>query len=176
MLFLAAVFFELYYIFDAVDGQLARARNVGSKGGAFFDEWGNFLVPPFVICSIGLNFASAVAFPWAAILAAYTVLSIPLIEVVLDRWFADKRKVSEQVSSASASEKQSPVRLLYSLLYRSCTMPVVMNLVSIATVLTLFGVKFPLGNLSLLGLLVCYYATVGTGVWMSKVVKVAQSV
>ena len=173
--FIGALFFELYYIFDAVDGQLARARKVGSRGGGFFDEWGNFLIPPFVVCCIGLGVAPNTVFPWLALLAGYTVLSVPLIEVIADRWFTDRKGLSSRVSESITEAKLNLPKLVYSLLYRSCTMPVVMNLVTLSSLFMLLGFKFPILNFSLLGILVCYYAIVGTGVWITKVIKVAWS-
>lgn len=174
MLLLSAFFFEFYYVLDSVDGQLARARNVSSRGGGFFDEWGNFFVTPFVVCCIGLNFAPKIAFPWPILLASYAVLSIPLIEIVIDRWFPNRKKTGVQISE-TAPKKSNPLKLIYSLLYRSCTMPVVMNLTTLAVLLMWMGFEFPIHNLSPLGALTCYYATVGTAVWITKVMKVAWS-
>ena len=115
------------------------------------------------------------AMPWLALLAGYAVLSVPLIEVIADRWFTDRKGLSSRVSESITETKPSPAKLIYSLLYRSCTMPVVMNLVTLASLLMLFGVKLPIPDFSLLRALVCYYAVVGTGVWITKVIKVAWS-
>lgn len=164
-----ALLLEANYVLDAVDGQLARAKSAGSKAGAFLDEWGNFLVAPFVVWCIGLRFGPEDVYPWPAFLAAYAILSLPLIEMVIDRAFTDRKKITSRVLEAGAGPKGSPAKRIYSLLYRSCTMPVVMNFVTIASLLTLAGVE------PALKVLVCYYAAAGTLVWIAKIVRVTLS-
>ncbi len=175
-LFLAALLFEIFYILDAVDGQLARARNEGSSGGKFLDEWGNFLIAPFIIFCVGLHFAGHF-YPWPASLAAFALLSIPIIEILTDRAFPKKRGIDTMIAQPTdQNKKRDWIRLLYSLLYRSCTMPVAMNLVTLSTLLTLFKFRPPINyDISFLGLLIYYYSIIGTFIWTSKGIKIAFS-
>ena len=162
---LGAVCFEVYYILDAVDGQLARARGVSSQGGAFLDEWGNFIVPPMVL--FGLGARNEAIPPWVAFLAAFSVLSVSIIGILKDRFIQIPSPVipsDPPVIPSSQSERGiSLLKKIYSMFYRTCTMPVMMNLVTLVTILTLCGVTFPLFTI-----LISYYALVGTAVWFTK--------
>jgi hypothetical protein len=158
--FTGALALEIFYILDAVDGQLARAKGVSSKGGALLDEWGNFLVAPFVVFCIGMN--RLIESPWFAALASYSILAIPLIDILKDRHYS-----MESIMKKGYSWQQPGFSLpsqLYSLLYRSCTMPVIMNLVTLLSVLSLFNVI----SLKSLSFLISYYAIVGAAVWILK--------
>ena len=153
-----AVCFEVYYILDAVDGQLARARGVSSQGGAFLDEWGNFIVPPMVL--FGLGARNEAIPPWVAFLAAFSVLSVSIIGILKDRFIQTSSTV---IPSSQSEQGISLSKKIYSMFYRTCTMPVMMNLVTLVTILTLCGVTCPLFTI-----LISYYALVGTAVWFTK--------
>ncbi|MFZ5803167.1 MAG: CDP-alcohol phosphatidyltransferase family protein [Candidatus Omnitrophota bacterium] len=166
--------FEFFYILDAVDGQLARAKGMKSVGGAFLDDWGTFIVPPLVVFSLGMSPFARPQNPWMAFLAAMTVLAIPVIELIKLK-FSHAHAVASAGPQAPASSRslKKLFKGIYSLLYRSCTMPVVMNLVSVATILTLLDLGFSGG--SCYGILVFYYGTVGTGIWFLKGVYSAET-
>lgn len=169
MLLTGAFLFEFFYILDAVDGQLARAKDLKSIGGAFLDDWGTFIIPPFVVFAVGLNPHTQLGAPWLAFLGAMTVLAIPVIELLKVKYFPkplDTIPSTSQAGSSNPSFESRFLKGLYSALYRSCTMPVVLNLVTLATLLTLFGVNSPF--VSPYGALTLYFAIVGTGVWVLK--------
>ncbi|MEK7790019.1 MAG: CDP-alcohol phosphatidyltransferase family protein, partial [Deltaproteobacteria bacterium] len=155
---LAAFLFELFYILDAVDGQLARVKNVHSLGGAFLDEWGNFIIAPLIIYCIGFRTnMSGVQF-----LAAFSIISVPVIEVLKDRFI---RKSKEGLMSTQATSNHLNIfKFIYSLLYRSCTMPVVMNLTTLSAILDILTSSSPSGFF-LPGLII-YYAIIGSCVWI----------
>ena len=159
--------FEFFYVLDAVDGQLARAKGITSIGGAFLDELGNFIVAPLVVFSIGIH-------RWESFLAAFSVLMILHIEQVIGRVLvkAKNAQVETRENGSPPPDRgrehasRGNLRFLYALLYRSCTMPVIMNLVTLASLFTLAGFHF-------LELLILYYASIGSVVWISKVYFIA---
>jgi len=168
---LGAFLFELSYILDTVDGQYARAIGASTPGGGFLDLWGNFIVAPAVIFCIGMNFLPSPSAPWISVLAGYTLLSVSLMPILSYFYF---KKTSSKTSFASepepdrAKSKTNPLKFVYTLLYRSCTMPVIMNVVTMATLLTLLNIPSPIDDLGYLGIIPCYYATIGTAVWIIK--------
>ena len=52
---IGALLFELFYVLDAVDGQLARAKGLSSHGGKYLDIFCNFLVPSVVLFGVGIG-------------------------------------------------------------------------------------------------------------------------
>ncbi len=162
-----AFLFEVFYILDAVDGQLARSRGTGSRGGAFLDDWANFLVPPVVLFSLGMR-GDARWFPgWTAFFASFGVLSISLIELLKGR-FSQKSSDLGAVRVDAQAKQSSLFKFLYSLLYRSCTMPVVMNLVTIASVLDAMSAPHLVAGTSHLTCLVYYFAATGLFLTLTK--------
>lgn len=172
-LLIGALCFEFFYILDAVDGQLARARNQCSRGGAFLDDVGNFLVPPFVIFCIGVRPPLTKLQVIEAFLASLSILIIPIVELIKVKLALES--TSDRKLPAGTKRGMKWLRSAYSLLYRSCTMPVVMNLVSIATILTLIHVKSPLTGMPFLVDLIHYYASIGSFVWMTKGIYIAKT-
>ena len=160
-----ALCFELFYVLDAVDGQLARARGSGSRGGAFLDDWANFLVPPVILFAIGMRPEVFWVRGWTAFFASFSVMTVSIIELLKDRLSPARSRGS---AAPAAITSRHPVKILYSFVYRSCTMPVIMNLVTIASVLEAFGVREPVSGLSYPAFLVYYFAVAGPLVALSK--------
>jgi len=175
-LLLGVCFFELFFILDSVDGQLARAIGSSTPGGGFLDLWGNFIVAPAVIFCIGMNFLPSPSAPWISVLAGYTLLTVSLMPLLTELNF---KKTSSKTSFASkpepdrAQSKTNPLKFVYALLYRSCTMPVIMNGVTLATLLTLLNIPSPIDDLGYLGIIPCYYAIIGTAVWIIKGIHIS---
>ena len=163
---LGMILFEIYYILDAVDGQLARAKNISSRQGIFLDEWGNFIIPPIVLYGIGLSQLDSLD-GWALFLAPFSVLSISIIEILKEKVAYGRNNMDKiPPQETSTNTRQGIFRFIFSLLYRSCTMPVIMNLTSALTILNVL--KIVLWDISPLTLLIYYYAGVGTIIWIVK--------
>jgi len=173
---IGASLLELFYIFDAVDGQLARAKGLSSSGGKYLDVFCNFLVPPVVLFGIGIGvlkpcYTTFIFF--SLFLGCYAVLIIPVIEM-LQSYLA-----STHISNNRETEKNTFVqhkshsnlslsRKAYSMFYRSCTMPVIMNIVTVTAILNLLFKK------NTFVFIVAYFAIMGTMVWLSKLIYISR--
>ncbi len=170
---LGALFFELYYIFDCVDGQYARAKGLSSFGGRYLDVFCNYLVLPAVIFGIGLgaykeNLSGLnIIFVF---LASYTVLIIPTIAVLYIhvKNTDNTKKFQEDNIEPEVARSKTVFKAAYSLCYRTCTMPIAMNMITIAGILYFFT------SISLFKIIIVYFAFVGTSVWLLKIMHIAK--
>lgn len=161
--------FELFYILDCVDGQLARAKGLASAGGKYLDIFSNFLVPPLVLFGIGAGVAAASpsrfhlyslgAMPFA-------VMAIQIMDMLRDRIYGQESthagfdgKIDERSGGGSAAIL---MRKAYSVLYRSFTMPVIMNIVTVCAIANLFSGR------NVFEFVTAYFSSVGTVIWITK--------
>jgi phosphatidylglycerophosphate synthase len=171
-----AFLLELFYIFDAVDGQLARAKGLSSHGGKYLDVFCNFLVPPVVLFGVGIGvlrtgYTSFVFYSlW---LGCYAVLILQVIELLQsylinihlnDNQGIGKSKFVQQEKHSSLSLS----RKVYSMFYRSCTMPVIMNIVTVTAISNIFLKK------NIFEITIAYFAIIGTAVWLSKLIYISR--
>jgi len=72
-IFLGASFLVLHYLFDYVDGQIARHRGRASVNGAVLDRWNHFLVETatFPCLAFGLYLYNDQVWPWIAVWILY---------------------------------------------------------------------------------------------------------
>jgi len=175
-----AFLLELFYIFDSVDGQLARAKGLSSYGGKYLDIFCNFLVPPVVLFGVGIGIGIGVletgytSFVFYSIwLGCYAVLILQVIELLQsylinihlsDNQETGKSKFVQQKERSSLSLS----RKVYSMLYRSCTMPVIMNIVTVTAISNIFFKK------NIFEITIAYFAIVGTVVWISKLIHISR--
>jgi len=171
-----AFLFELFYIFDSVDGQLARAKGLFSHGGKYLDIFCNFLVPPVILFGIGVGVLKSLYSPinfYALWLGCYAVLIIQVIELLRDNLInthiynsqqTDKNKLEQHKSHPNLSLP----RRVYSLLYRSCTMPVIMNIVTVTAISNIFFKR------NIFEFTIAYFAIAGTVVWLLKLIYISK--
>jgi phosphatidylglycerophosphate synthase len=171
-----AFLLELFYIFDSVDGQLARAKGLSSHGGKYLDVFCNFLVPPVVLFGIGIGvlkigYTSFVFYSlW---LGCYAILILQVIELLksylINIHLSDKQE-TERSKFVQQKEHSglSLSRKVYSMLYRSCTMPVIMNIATVTAISNMFFKK------NIFEFTIAYFAIVGTVVWLSKLVYISK--
>jgi phosphatidylglycerophosphate synthase len=171
-----AFLLELFYIFDSVDGQLARAKGLSSHGGKYLDVFCNFLVPPVVLFGVGIGVLKTgyTSFAFYSLwLGCYAVLTIQVIELLRDNIFnmhiynsqqTDKNKLEQHKSHPNLSLP----RKAYSMFYRSCTMPVIMNIVTVTAISNIFFKQ------NIFEFTIAYFAVVGTVVWLSKLVYISK--
>jgi len=171
-----AFLLELFYIFDSVDGQLARAKGLSSHSGKYLDIFCNFLVPPVVLFGVGIGVLKTgyTSFVFYSLwLGCYAVLIIQVIELLRDNLVnthiynsqqTDKNKLEQHKSHPNLSLP----RRVYSMLYRSCTMPVIMNIVTVTAISNIFFKK------NIFEFTIAYFAIVGTVVWLSKLVYISK--
>jgi hypothetical protein len=171
-----AFLLELFYIFDSVDGQLARAKRLSSHGGKYLDVFCNFLVPPVVLFGVGIGVLKTgyTSFAFYSLwLGCYAVLTIQVIELLRDNIFnmhiynsqqTDKNKLEQHKSHPNLSLP----RRVYSLLYRSCTMPVIMNIVTVTAISNIFFKR------NIFEFTIVYFAIAGTVVWLLKLIYISK--
>jgi phosphatidylglycerophosphate synthase len=168
--------FELFYIFDSVDGQLARAKGLSSHGGKYLDVFCNFLVPPVILFGIGIGVLKTgyTSFVFYSLwLGCYAVLIVQVIELLRDNLInthiynsqqTDKNKLEQHKSYPNLSLP----RRVFSLLYRSCTMPVIMNIVTVTAISNIFFKK------NIFEFTIAYFAIAGTIVWLLKLIYISK--
>jgi|TARA_B100000315_G_scaffold198584_1_gene190200 phosphatidylglycerophosphate synthase len=171
-----AFLLELFYIFDSVDGQLARAKGLSSHGGKYLDIFCNFLVPPVVLFGVGIGVLKTgyTSFVFYSLwLGCYALLILQVIELLQtylinihlsDNKETGKSKFVQQEKHSSLSSS----RKVYSMLYRSCTMPVIMNIVTVTAISNIFFKR------NIFEFTIAYFAIVGTVVWLSKLVYISK--
>jgi phosphatidylglycerophosphate synthase len=54
-LLIAAVVLQVAYVFDCMDGQLARYRGVSTASGSFLDKWSDFVKFPMIILALTIE-------------------------------------------------------------------------------------------------------------------------
>ncbi|MBO05627.1 MAG: hypothetical protein CMI58_01050 [Parcubacteria group bacterium] len=171
-----AFLLELFYIFDSVDGQLARAKGLSSHSGKYLDIFCNFLVPPVVLFGVGIGVLKTgyTSFAFYSLwLGCYAVLILQVIELLQsylinihlsDNQETGKSKFVQQKKYSSLSLS----RKVYSMLYRSCTMPVIMNIATVTAISNMFFKN------NIFEFTIAYFAIVGTVVWLSKLVYISK--
>lgn len=74
----AGICMTLKDIFDSADGQLARAKGAGSRGGRFLDSIGDFVVNAVAFAAIGYTLSKDSASSWYLVLATGAFLGTTL--------------------------------------------------------------------------------------------------
>ena len=141
-----ALTLELYYIIDAVDGQLARYKKLSSMTGGYFDYVSNYIVHPCVFFCIGLGLAIHSGDILPIVFAFSASISISLISIFSECKYnvivsAIKKASSvkvKKVGGGKSEVKLSVTRYLFSLFHKLCTYPTIMNIIVLVAVLNLF--------------------------------------
>jgi len=167
---LGALILELYYIIDAVDGQLARYKKLSSMTGGYFDYVSNYIVHPCVFFCIGLGLVRHSGDILPIVFAFSASVSVSLISVFSECKYnvfvsAIKMASSVKVKKITAdgngkSERKLTIpRYLFSALHKICTYPTIMNIIVLVSILNLFfpEMKIATFEFSLPCILVIFY-------------------
>ncbi|MBV22276.1 MAG: hypothetical protein CMI57_02140 [Parcubacteria group bacterium] len=163
-----ALILELYYIIDAVDGQLARYKKLSSMTGGYFDYVSNYIVPPCVFFCIGLGLIRNSENILPIVFAFSASVSVTLISVFSECKYnvfvsalkaASSVKIRKTVEGKKNAQKLSLLRYLFSLLHKLCTYPTIMNIIVLVAVFNLFIPNFKVAafEFSLPYVLVVFY-------------------
>jgi phosphatidylglycerophosphate synthase len=166
--FMGALILELYYIIDAVDGQLARYKKLSSMTGGYFDYVSNYIVHPCVFFCIGLGLVRHSGDILPIVFAFSASVSVSLISIFSECKYnvfvtaikkASSVKIKKTVGEQKNAQKLSLLRYLFSLLHKLCTYPTIMNILVIVSVLNLFfpEMKIATFEFSLPYILVIFY-------------------
>jgi len=163
-----ALILELYYIIDAVDGQLARYKKLSSMTGGYFDYVSNYIVHPCVFFCIGLGLIRYSENILPIVFAFSASMSVTLISVFSECKYnvfvsalkeASSVKIKKTVGERKNAQKLSLLRYLFSLLHKLCTYPTIMNIIVLVAIFNLFipGFKVASYEFNLPYILVVFY-------------------
>jgi phosphatidylglycerophosphate synthase len=178
--FLAGAFFlEFYYIFDAVDGQLARYKKSSSLSGAYFDYISNHIVQSLVFLSIGYGLFSHFGEVSYLILGIFSSLGMIFMYVIYDAryniLFARKNNLSQLEKyneNIKGPNNISFLKRIFMILHWFCRYPTIMNMITVTAVSNLLLIIFKLSEeLILFRWLMVFYAIALNVVWMFKLSK-----
>lgn len=146
---LGAVLLQVWYLFDHVDGQVARYRKEADTTGVFFDYLSHYLVhiPLFFFLGLRLMFK----YPSLEVLTLMftTAFSMGLISLIYDAkykaYYARLFKIKgikhkkQKVGRKSGPEKPSAAKRVFMFLYKLTEIHVVMNLLGAVAILDFFS-------------------------------------
>lgn len=176
---IAAIFLEIYYIFDAVDGQLARVKGQSSLTGAFFDYISNHIVHSLVFLGIGyglfhrsgniLYFISGAFAAWGMVFM-YTIYDARYN--VLFHSKGGNANVEKTIATEIVGHKTSFLKRIFMLLHQMCRYPTIMNIITTFAVLNFLLTKFSISKKPVLfKALIIFYAVAINVVWISKLFR-----
>ena len=166
---IGALLLELYYIFDAVDGQYARTRGKTSRTGAYFDYISNHIVHSLVFLGIGIGLYRATTSFVFLILGFFAAWGMMFMYAIHDARSAVLKGAGNLTKHAESSpaEKHTIVKRIFMIAHKTCTYPPIMNVITCFAVVGLFSGK----TLALYSFFMVYYGIVVNIVWMSKLAK-----
>ncbi|MFH0732455.1 MAG: CDP-alcohol phosphatidyltransferase family protein [Candidatus Omnitrophota bacterium] len=164
--FTAALFLQLWYILDHVDGEIARYRNTSTVTGIYYDNICHYIIHPLVFIGIGYGLWRKYAIGYVFLFSSSAAISSMLLILLVDLrnsvlYFAGKRDLPLDTDKLTA-KNPSLARKLFSALHKLCTFPPVMNIITLATITELFcrcGVVFAV---------VIFYGIAMPVVWICK--------
>ena len=135
--FVGAILFELWYLIDHMDGQIARYRKEESVTGVFFDYIShyipNLLVFPFIAIGLLKGSGNLMFIYLGVIIAA----SLCLINLAYDAMYKSlfwgvyrckSAKIKQAQAATACDTKISLVRRIFSALHNVCEIHVIMNI------------------------------------------------
>lgn len=191
-----AFLFQVFYIFDACDGEVVRMREYFKTGeiqydkgtfnytGYFLDHYLHYLFAAYIFFCLGWGQYRFLANSRMIILGFIAAVSFGLIELLIDcKHTALMKAVSSAAlagrevcaKKAQGKEGKSEVSLprkVFSFLHDTCFFYNIMNFVSVAAVLNLFIPALELFGvkINLMVVVLLYYAVIETLVWTFKLI------
>ncbi|MBU2102747.1 MAG: CDP-alcohol phosphatidyltransferase family protein [Candidatus Omnitrophica bacterium] len=164
-----ALLLQVWYIFDMVDGEVARYKKQTSVTGIYFDKITHYIVHPCIFFCIGMGLYAACGTPGYLYLGFIGSLSTVLISVVWDMREAVLFGQSKRIKADSAEETQSVsgtgiFKKLFMRLHILCVFPSVMNII---TILAIFGFFM---NMHVMKVFLPAYAFCATLIWLARLI------
>lgn len=165
-LFISALVFQLWYVLDHVDGEIARYKKQTSLTGIYFDNISHYIVHPLFFFCLGLGSFLRTGGLLNLIAGFVAGLSLVLINIIVDMYefmLKDKGKaINEGQKQSNGKSNRSILRKLFSLLHQLCTFPVIIDVF----------IAFALMNLILkkdsIVIFLWFYAFFATFVWIGR--------
>jgi phosphatidylglycerophosphate synthase len=169
--FLGVFLFQLWYILDHVDGEIARYKRQTSVTGIYFDHMAHYIVHPLLFICLGFGMFLTNSDVLYIILGIIAGLSTELLFAVgnLYEFYLYKIKNVSNKTHTQVIEPSSFLKSSFSFLHTLCTFPIVIDIFLVCAVLDAL-LDAPFINLFLI-----FYAVLLTFVWLSKFVYIIKS-
>lgn len=163
ILFISAILFQLWYILDHVDGEVARFQKKTSLTGEYFDHISHYIVHPLFFFFLGMNLYFSkddVLYIILGFLGAISTMLINVIEDIKNMYFLMRK--NDKKNKLPINLDKSFFRRMFSSLHLICTFPVAIDVFLILTIINLaFGIN-------LFGYFLFFYAGCMTFIWVAK--------
>ncbi|MBD3295920.1 MAG: hypothetical protein GF392_00960, partial [Candidatus Omnitrophica bacterium] len=169
-----ALFVELYYVFDAVDGQYARLKKKTSTTGAYFDYISNHIVQSVVFAGMGTGLfrgTGEVLYLLSGFLASWGVLFMYIIHDAKASILRKKPLNTEDEGGELKEQDHSLPKRAFMFLHKTCTFPTTMNIITLCSLISVMINK----GLILFRFGVVYYAIIINLVWIAKLIRIIKS-
>lgn len=187
---LGAALFQLWYLIDCVDGEIARYRRYEDERkittnkitfnmtGFFFDSYAHYFLTPYLFVCIGLGQYLQSSHIVVLLLGSAAGISLPLISMITDCTY--KTFITFILGTSGVTVNRSPkaspgrgvsfARRVLSLMHQTCLVNRVMNVVTAAAAIDIFlsGITVYGRTVNIMTLVVVYYAFAATFIWVSK--------
>lgn len=174
-----AFFFQLWYLSDHVDGQIARYRKTSSLTGTFYDFYAHYIVHFLVLGGLALGLYIRymdLRFLILGLIACFSVNMVSLINDCIYKAFYNglSNEQSDMVVKTGAKaegkkEKQKGLpKKIFVFMHKLTEIHVVMNMITVAAVIDFFfGTDFVLFEGFVL-------AITATAVWISRLAYIVR--
>jgi hypothetical protein len=192
-IFWGSVLFQLWYLLDHVDGQIARYRKSASASGIFYDFVSHHIVNLSILSSLGMGVFRSTGdsfFLMAGFVGAGSILLFHLIfESKYKTFFAVwskaakelKKPIGVQIHPSGPAKKKNPaqfrpksivsyLKILYSILHKICEVHVLMNLLTLVA-----AVSFLNKDIQGITLFVLVYAFIAPLVFTLKMIYLVKN-
>jgi len=174
--FWGVVVLQLWYIFDHVDGEIARYRKQTSMTGMYLDYMAHYLVHPYIFFCLTWGVFSQFHNVYIFIFGFLAAFSCALVDLNDDcvyralcvKFFKEtnRKHTSFPISSSNSTSfpKRSPIKRVFGFLLRSQIAlshhPEIMNIITLAVFIDLFVSNFMIFGVKLnfVALVIIYYS------------------
>lgn len=140
---IGVLFFQIWWLLDNVDGEIAVYRRECNLTGIYFDVISHYLVHPFIMLSIGVGlYRGSHNYIYILIggMAGFSNLLLDLIQhakyyVMFEKYFKNPNLSFSNKAKTNPGGSYSKLSLLGWLLKQYCLYPGVMNLITLAAMM-----------------------------------------
>ncbi|MDD5643865.1 MAG: CDP-alcohol phosphatidyltransferase family protein [bacterium] len=177
MMLAGALFFQLWYLSDHVDGQIARYRNASSLTGAFYDFYAHYIVHSLVLGGLALGLYMRYENLGILILGLAACFSVNMVSLINDCVYKafynglsrEEKDLTFRAGSQTAEKnkiREGLPKKIFMFMHKLTEIHVIMNVVTIAVIVDFFfGTDLILFETAVLAL-------VATAVWVFKLARI----
>jgi hypothetical protein len=161
---------QVWYIFDGIDGEIARYKKQTSLTGAYFDILVHYIIHPYIFVCIGLGLyrdTSNLSLLLLGVLAGISVILIPILHDLKNTVLFNAgltKKEREDGAIANKDNLLNIAKFIFSFLHKLCTYPSIMNIITIVAILD-YIFKW-----HIFYYLIIFYGLVCPFIWISKLI------